>query len=170
MTVIGTWTGQQAADLRTAMRMPITEFAGYLGIAERTVSKWERKLAAVVPTPGMQQVLDVALARASTPVQDRFALLLASRRQPDSGTDDEAGADVNRRELLRLLSISGAALALGEPLDRERLASQGGPADAGLLAEYLKVNASMWRVTRRPCPRPPSCRSSTTSSASSPAG
>ena len=51
MTVVGTWTGQQAADLRAALRMPITEFAAYLGIAEGTVSKWERKLTAVVPTP-----------------------------------------------------------------------------------------------------------------------
>jgi len=153
MTVVGNWTGQQAADLRSAMRMPITEFAAYLGIAERTVSKWERKLAAVVPTPGMQQVLDVALDRAPVSIQDRFALLLASHRQHDSGTDDESGTDVNRRELLRLLSIGGAVVALGEPLDRERLASRTGPADAGLIAEYGKVNASMWRVYAQATPK-----------------
>lgn len=153
MAVIGTWTGQQAADLRAALRMPITEFAAYLGIAEGTVSKWERKLAAVAPTPGMQQILDVALERAPAAVQDRFTLLRASRRENRSGAGDDPGADVNRRELLRLLSIGGAALALGEPLDRERIVSQSGPADAGLLAEYGKVNASMWRVYAQAAPK-----------------
>lgn len=153
MTVVGNWTGQQAADLRAALRMPITEFAAYLGIAEGTVSKWERKLAAVVPTPGMQQVLDVALERASAAAQDRFTLLRASRRRPASGPGDDSGTDVNRRELLRLLSIGGAALALGEPLDQERLATRPGLADAGLIAEYGKVNARMWRVYAQAAPK-----------------
>ena len=153
MAVTGTWTGQHAADLRAALRMPITEFAAYLGIAEGTVSKWERKLAAVVPTPGMQQVLDVALERAPPTVQDRFTLLCVSRRKTTGGTGDDLDADVNRRELLRLLSIGGAALALGEPLDRERIACQSGPADTGFLAEYGKVNAGMWRVYAQAVPK-----------------
>lgn len=153
MTVIGSWTGQDAADLRRALRMPITEFAARLGIAERTVSQWERKLADVSPTPMMQQILDVTLEGASPAAQDRFALLYASHHQLGSNSSDDATVDVNRRELLRLLSISSAAMALGDPLDREKITSHAGPADMGLVAEYGRVNASLWRVYAKAAPK-----------------
>lgn len=60
---------------------------------------------------------------------------------------------MNRRELLRMLSIGSAAVALGEKLDLERIASQSGPTDMGLLAEYGKVNASLWRVYAQAAPK-----------------
>ena len=61
----------------------------------------------------MQQVLDVALERAPAVVQDRFTLLCALRQPTGSGASDDAATDVNRRELLRTLSIVSAAVDLG---------------------------------------------------------
>ncbi len=150
MSVIGTWTGQEAADLRAALRMPITGFAAYLGIAEGTVSKWERKLAAVVPTPCLQQVLDVALHRASPEAQDRFTLLSCSRRRPAPASPDEhaMGTDLNRRELLRLLSIAAPALAMIP--DAEGATGRPG---AALLAEDGNVNARLWRIYAQAKPK-----------------
>jgi hypothetical protein len=158
MLVTGTWTGQDAADLRAAYRMPITEFAtGLLGIAERTISNWESKRAAAIRVPDMARVLDTALQMAPDPVKDRFALLRA-QRQASSGTwpaaVDDAMSDLNRRELLRLIAIAGAAVsAPGTPLDVERLGAAGADTSPALLAEYGKVNARLWLVYSRTVPK-----------------
>lgn len=150
MSVIGTWTGQEAADLRAALRMPITEFAAYLGIAEGTVSKWERKLAAVVPTPCMQQVLDVALHRASPEAQDRFVLLSCSHGQGPASDprDEDTVTDLNRRELLRLLSIAAPAVAMTGAAE-----APGRAASAGLLAGYDDASARLWRIYAQAVPK-----------------
>lgn len=145
MSIIGNWTGQEAASLRTALRMPITEFAAYLGIAEGTVSKWERKLEDVEPTPWMQQVLDTALERASAAAQDRFLLLAVPRRQQLPGPPDEdTMADLNRRELLRLLSIAAPAIAVAGALEV--------PA-ADLPGDYGAATARLWRVYAQAAPK-----------------
>jgi hypothetical protein len=52
--VVGQWTGQEAGALRHALRMTIMEFAERLGVAERTVAKWEVHGSAIVPVPVMQ--------------------------------------------------------------------------------------------------------------------
>jgi hypothetical protein len=157
MLVTGTWTGQDAADLRAAYRMPITEFAtGLLGVAERTISNWESKRGAAIRVPDMVRVLDTALQMASDPVKDRFALLRA-QRQASSGTwsaVDDAMSDLNRRELLRLIAIAGAAVsAPGMALDAERLGAAGADTSPALLAEYGKVNARLWLVYSRTAPK-----------------
>lgn len=157
MLVTGTWTGQDAADLRAAYRMPITEFAtGLLGIAERTISNWESKRAAAIRVPDMVRVLDTALQMAPDPVKDRFALLRA-QRQASPGTwpaADDAMSDLNRRELLRLIAIAGAAVsAPGTALDAERLGAARADTSPALLAEYGKVNARLWLVYSRTAPK-----------------
>ncbi|WP_406638042.1 helix-turn-helix domain-containing protein [Amycolatopsis sp. WGS_07] len=63
----------------------------------------------------------------------------------------EGRDDVNRREVLRLLSLAGSLLALpaAEQLDLDRLAAAGsrpGGLDRGTLDEYGKVNAQLWRT------------------------
>lgn len=158
MTIVGVWTGQDAADLRTAFRMPITAFAAFTGIAERTISLWERRGAGITPTPDMQEILDTSLrVRASDAVKDRFALLCAQRQAANgsSGGDDDVASDLNRRELLRLLAITGPALAMAwaDPVDTERLASATADCSPALLAEYGKVNARLWRVYADAAPK-----------------
>ena len=71
------WTGREAAALRTAMRLSVRAFAEHLGVAVRTVSKWEQLGAATRPHPDTQAILDTALDRASEPARIRFQALLA---------------------------------------------------------------------------------------------
>lgn len=81
MDVMASWTGNQADALRQALRMTNESFAGYLGIAVRTVAYW-RARPDVIPRPDMQQILDTALASAPAAAQAHFSLILAERRQP----------------------------------------------------------------------------------------
>jgi transcriptional regulator with XRE-family HTH domain len=67
------WSGREARALREALRMSVRAFAAHLGVAERTVTKWETAGGSRVPRPDLQAVLDTALQRAPAEVQDRFA-------------------------------------------------------------------------------------------------
>ena len=92
---IQTWTGREARALRQATRMSLRDFAAYLGISERAVSKWEAGGAGVTPRPDSQAVLDTALQRASAEARARFETALAPVATTTSGprsTDD--GRDV----------------------------------------------------------------------------
>ena len=78
MDVVASWTGRRADTLRQALRMTNETFAEHLGVAVRTVAYW-RARPDVVPRPVMQEMLDVALARAPEQARAQFALLLAER-------------------------------------------------------------------------------------------
>src|SRR5215472_2947849 len=71
------WTGRETRALREALRMSVRVFAGHLGVAPRTVSKWDRLGEATRPYPDTQAILDTALQRATAEVQGRFQVLLA---------------------------------------------------------------------------------------------
>jgi tetratricopeptide (TPR) repeat protein len=66
------WSGREARALREALRMSVRAFAAHLGVAERTVTKWETAGGSRVPRPEMQAVLDTAFQRASADVHERF--------------------------------------------------------------------------------------------------
>jgi tetratricopeptide (TPR) repeat protein len=70
------WTGREAKALRRAVRSSVRAFAEDLGIAARTVTKWEALGAETTPRPVMQAALDTALARADADAKQRFELLL----------------------------------------------------------------------------------------------
>lgn len=72
--VIDTWTGAHAAILRAALRMTNERFAERLGVAVRTVAKWNAN-ADLVPTPELQRVLDTTLAQAAEEDRKRFWLM-----------------------------------------------------------------------------------------------
>jgi transcriptional regulator with XRE-family HTH domain len=77
------WTGWETGRLRAALRMSQREYAAHLGAAPRTVAGWEAKGDAAVISAELQAVLDTALDRAGSAIQDRFAMLLkGSRRGP----------------------------------------------------------------------------------------
>jgi hypothetical protein len=73
MTTVDRWTGREAKLLRKALRLSVRDFAAHLGVAVRTVNKWEARQADITPLPYMQEVLDTALTRASDEVTVRFA-------------------------------------------------------------------------------------------------
>jgi transcriptional regulator with XRE-family HTH domain len=71
------WTGEEAGALRRALRLSVRAYADHLGVAVRTVSKWEQLGAGVQPRPDTQAILDTALDRASPAERLRFQALLA---------------------------------------------------------------------------------------------
>ena len=64
-----------------ALRMSVRGFAENLGVAPRTVAKWEKFRAATEPYPDNQAILDTALARADPAVHMRFEVLLSEAGQ-----------------------------------------------------------------------------------------
>jgi hypothetical protein len=70
------WSGREAGVLRTALRLSVRAFADHLGVAPRTVAKWEALGAATQPRPDMQAILDTALAGAGPAAHARFELML----------------------------------------------------------------------------------------------
>jgi hypothetical protein len=105
----------------------------------------------------MQQVLDITLERAPDAAKDRFALLCAQRHGPASLSDggSDVALDLNRRELLRLLAVTGAAIGVSnaEEIDGERIIDPGADTSPALLDEYEKINARLWRVYAQAVPK-----------------
>ncbi|WP_245573872.1 helix-turn-helix domain-containing protein [Amycolatopsis nigrescens] len=62
--------------MRRALRLSVRAFAEHLGVAPRTVAKWEAGGADTVPRLETQAILDAALNRADGEARDRFELLL----------------------------------------------------------------------------------------------
>ncbi|MFF0526138.1 hypothetical protein ACFYTC_46225 [Actinomadura nitritigenes] len=62
MDVVESWTGKHAQALLRAMRLTNESFAGRLGVAVRTVAKWNAN-PDLTMTPEMQQILDTFLLR-----------------------------------------------------------------------------------------------------------
>jgi transcriptional regulator with XRE-family HTH domain len=63
--------------LRRALRLSVRGFAEHLGVAPRTVTKWESLGIETAPRPDTQAILDTALGRADAEAKLRFELLLA---------------------------------------------------------------------------------------------
>ncbi|HEY2668375.1 MAG TPA: hypothetical protein VGK51_16205 [Actinomycetota bacterium] len=108
MIVIGMWTGRESRALRLALRMTVERFAEHLGVAVRTVAKWEAQGLAIAPMPALQEVLDTALERATPAQQVRFEVLLGRAPGPRPGDND----DMDRRELLIDFAVLGLAASL----------------------------------------------------------
>ncbi|MFF0292479.1 hypothetical protein ACFYS8_04540 [Kitasatospora sp. NPDC004615] len=81
MATVHRWTGLEAAALRAALRMSVRGFAEHLGVAPRTVAKWEKHRAKTEPYPDNQAILDTVLARAEPAVHMRFEVLLSEAGQ-----------------------------------------------------------------------------------------
>lgn len=80
------WTGRETRALREAMRLSVRSFAGFLGISDRAISKWEANGGARVPGPESQAILDTAFQQSDEGVRARFwdALGLADSVQEES--------------------------------------------------------------------------------------
>jgi transcriptional regulator with XRE-family HTH domain len=68
------WTGRSARLLRDdALRLSVRDFADYLGVSDRAVSKWEAGGESYRPRADSQAALDTALIRATGEAKARFA-------------------------------------------------------------------------------------------------
>ncbi|MEV0805323.1 DUF5919 domain-containing protein [Micromonospora sp. NPDC050200] len=109
MTTVQRWTGRETRTLRHALRMSIRDFATHLGVAERTVSKWEACGADVTPRPEMQAALDTALSKAAPEARTRFssAVHVPSAVSPDLPTDRPDLAATAREQVARARQALG---------------------------------------------------------------
>lgn len=76
MVSVQQWTGRDASALRAALRMSMRAFAEHLGVALRTVAKWEDLGESTQPRPDTQAILDTALVRADGQARTRFERLV----------------------------------------------------------------------------------------------
>ncbi|MFJ3954679.1 helix-turn-helix domain-containing protein [Streptomyces libani] len=83
-TTVHHWSGLEAHALRLALRLSVRAFAEHLGVAVRTVSKWDKLATATEPRPDTQAILDTALARADAAVHLRFETLLSEAGRPSA--------------------------------------------------------------------------------------
>ncbi|MFF2812721.1 hypothetical protein ACFVT2_37245 [Streptomyces sp. NPDC058000] len=93
MISVQQWTGREASALRAALRMSTRAFAEHLGVALRTVAKWEKLGADTVPRPDTQAILDTALARGDTLAHVRFEALLSRSGDGHAGRRPVRAAD-----------------------------------------------------------------------------
>lgn len=172
MTTIRLWSGREARALREAKRMSIREFARHLGISDRMISKWESGAERVHPRPVNQAALDTSLAQSCPEVRARFALLLVAHTTKVATAEEVRIADpltvrvcghrfseaddMNRRELLRVLSMASTLIAtypLTEvDLDRERLSDtsqQPAHNPVATVDECRVLNTHLWRSFMR---------------------
>ncbi|NGM16117.1 DUF5919 domain-containing protein [Verrucosispora sioxanthis] len=92
MTTVHRWTGRETRALRQALRMSIRDFSAHLGVAERTVSKWEAGQEAVRPRPEMQAALDTVLDKSAEDVRARFDAAIAPTRGQNAAVPPAADA------------------------------------------------------------------------------
>jgi tetratricopeptide (TPR) repeat protein len=93
------WTGVETRALRVALRQSVRVFAGELGVATRTVSKWEAGGGSVQLRPDTQSILDTALSRSDESVQARFASLLQT-------VDEDAGHSHSARAVEATIELA----------------------------------------------------------------
>jgi transcriptional regulator with XRE-family HTH domain/tetratricopeptide (TPR) repeat protein len=120
-----------------------------LGVNEAAADTTRTAIAA---RRAAQPVLDVYDMPDDGPVRPTRGLSQAQRADPDSGIGAPTAAeidDMDRRELLRLVSIAGA-LQVVSPIDTHLLGGTGSSRPAGLDAEtldgYGSLNTHLWRV------------------------
>jgi len=143
------WTGEEAGALRRALRLSVRAYAEHLGVAVRTVSKWEQLGAGVQPRPDTQAILDTALDRASPAERLRFQGLLAEASPRNGALAGPAETDSWDQE------------TWADDLDRAvvLLSRQNFPAaDAGVACGSLRCHADS-RVRREVAPGPPAAAS-----------
>ncbi len=93
--MIALWTGHRASAFRMAYRQTVEGFAAKVGVAARTVAKWEAN-PDIIPTPALQEALDVTLERAPGQVRARLSLLLADAPAAPQGVGGDPAGGVGK--------------------------------------------------------------------------
>ncbi|MEU3771588.1 helix-turn-helix transcriptional regulator [Amycolatopsis keratiniphila] len=135
---------------RTAMGYTQETFAAELEVEPSTVSRWERGEVTPSPVhrPRMAKALGVTLHELGTLLEQAAAPeprpATTAVVQPDLAEAD----DMNRRDLLRLFSATGALLALPATVDADRAAAavSGGALDMEGAEEFAAFAGQLWRL------------------------
>lgn len=130
--VVGGWLGLTQAQIsRIETGAPVRQLD--------SLARWARTLR--IPEPLLWFRFPPQQAAAPAPPAHPAAALGSDDRQPRPDTDD-----MNRRELLRLVSMASALLAV--PVDWERMeyVVAAGRLDAETVDEYEALNSHLWRV------------------------
>jgi transcriptional regulator with XRE-family HTH domain len=122
MRPVERWTGAEAHALRQALRLSVRAFAEHLGVAPRTVAKWDAGRTSVNLRLDTQAILDSALAQAPEEAQSRFAAIAAQQRAIETSAEEDA--NVRRREFL------GGAVAILGSAPSPRMANRASPSSA----------------------------------------
>lgn len=112
MVVVERWTGALACALQAALRATNEGFAHSLGLGVRTVAAWHAD-PALVPSTGVQQILDIALRRATSEEQERFARLQAEQHPQPGAQALTVAVAVVRRDASVLLVCRRAGASTG---------------------------------------------------------
>jgi transcriptional regulator with XRE-family HTH domain len=154
--VVGRWTGQEASALRHALRLTIRDFAEHLGVAERTVAKWEAGGSAMVPVLVMQAALDTVLERAADQAKGRFGMLLAATWDPAGSADSAVTLGGSRRaeRMLRLSEETASNLAAVTASYRRMYHTVDAHDLIDGVAQHVRTTRAYWRRTTDPELRP----------------
>jgi len=154
--VVGRWTGQEASALRQALRLTVRDFAEHLGVAERTVAKWEAGGSAMVPVLVMQAALDTVLERASDQAKGRFGMLLATTWDPAGSAGSAATLGGGRRaeRMLRLSEETASNLAAVTASYRRMYHTVDAHDLIDGVAQHVRTTRAYWRRTTDPELRP----------------
>ncbi len=142
------WTGREARALREALRMSQREFAAHLGVATRTVAKWDSEGANVTPRGELQRILDTALAQAETDVHNRFELFLGRGAESEGSALAPEAADaagIGQRERF-LLGDGNLTIAVPKrPGERDLVATEDSATAQHLvdIAHSMRLTASV---------------------------
>ncbi|MEV0675853.1 helix-turn-helix transcriptional regulator [Actinosynnema sp. NPDC050436] len=138
------------AARREQMGYTQESFGAAVGVEFSTVGRWER--GDLTPQPYRRR----RIAKALDMSLDELGALLAPPRQTSTvavvPADLAEADDMNRRDLLRLFSMTGALLslpadeaALGD-VDRLAGAARTGSVDMSGVVEFAQLNSHLWRV------------------------
>jgi transcriptional regulator with XRE-family HTH domain len=154
--VVGRWTGREASALRHALRLTIRDFAEHLGVAERTVAKWEAGGSAMVPVLVMQAALDTVLERASDEAKGRFRILLAATWNPagSPGSAVTLGGSRRAERMLRLSEETASNLAAVTASYRRMYHTVDAHDLIDGVAQHVRTTRAYWRRTTDPELRP----------------
>lgn len=135
---------QRLAECRRARGYSQEALAGLLGVDRSSVVRWEG--GDTEPQPSMRPKLAGLLAVTTDELE---TLLAAAQRQGgDAPAPSDLGEhdDMNRRELLRILSLAGALVALPPATSSGPDRDLTGLAHSGSLDEREELNAHLWQV------------------------
>jgi transcriptional regulator with XRE-family HTH domain len=146
------------AQRRKALGYSQERFAEQLGVDRSTVVRWESGSAEPQPSlrPQLAQSLQVSLSQLADLL--RGLEVASSELRPGDGRQTVVQRevtetdDMNRREMLRLMSMASTLIATSgahQPLDLDRLghvANNPGLLDQATLDEYAALNAHLWRA------------------------
>jgi hypothetical protein len=162
MASVRHWTGRETRWLRQATRLSVRDFAASLGVAVRTVTKWETQGVKARLRMDSQALLDTLLRRADGEAQARFAAIATAGERtavaPEAmsvpvtqNIEDQWGDDMRRRRVLQGFATMGFA----GPAAMEALRHEVIDAISGDRADAQDWNEIAWEYGRAYITIPP---------------